>query len=656
MSKETGKINTIHHSYLLIVKQLVFAILVGVSFIPSTVLSQNYRMDWYQDAVVDRSTYEEAIEFERAFTTKLRRFFDHDKFMVVVDVQDLDKPARSRRTSSTAAAEAPASESSGPIFLDSFLGVDYLPGLQVHPSVKNRGYRNSQKLFNNQGPKRYKHVVNVFMDTSYSPTAMQFAEEIIWGSGMVREENQDEVYVEYQEFPRKYPQWNRNPAPPENLNDEDPAASMDELEALLERKFGRTDQAQQQPQPQPQPQVNQELPKWVPWLVFGIIGLIVIVFLTQFLVNMGQRRREDAALMRKQEENDRVATLQGQLEQLSRSIVNPATNADEIANLAELAELKSYVTREFISGGEAIGEFISTGVNDKNNDELIRLAEVVSIVNRQLMAMLKTHLADELYDELKEELRKTKPYPINEQIQILQTFRKAITSFRTDNFTFSKKDIFQFVDQLNENQILQLIKDEGEDLIAILLAQLPPNKTLNILGNFEFSHQTQMLQKMSNISDIPVDIYKQVAHHFSQKALKLRDMKFVAVDGIKAIMRVLDSLPWTQQEKHIEEIANYDLELAKKIRERFVEMFNDIPKMAEELVARSIATVEPKVVAISLIGANDKVVDRLLRSKPDREQQLIRSEIVLNASADLDDIKAARMTIVNKIRENKFKE
>ncbi len=656
MSKETGKINTIHHSYLLIVKQLVFAILVGVSFIPSTVLSQNYRMDWYQDAVVDRSTYEEAIEFERAFTTKLRRFFDHDKFMVVVDVQDLDKPARSRRTSSTAAAEAPASESSGPIFLDSFLGVDYLPGLQVHPSVKNRGYRNSQKLFNNQGPKRYKHVVNVFMDTSYSPTAMQFAEEIIWGSGMVREENQDEVYVEYQEFPRKYPQWNRNPAPQESLNNEDPAASMDELEALLERKFGRTDQTQQQPQPQPQPQVNQELPKWVPWLVFGIIGLIVIVFLTQFLVNMGQRRREDAALMRKQEENDRVATLQGQLEQLSRSIVNPATNADEIANLAELAELKSYVTREFISGGEAIGEFVSTGVNDKNNDELIRLAEVVSIVNRQLMAMLKTHLADELYDELKEELRKTKPYPINEQIQILQTFRKAITSFRTDNFTFSKKDIFQFVDQLNENQILQLIKDEGEDLIAILLAQLPPNKTLNILGNFEFSHQTQMLQKMSNISDIPVDIYKQVAHHFSQKALKLRDMKFVAVDGIKAIMRVLDSLPWTQQEKHIEEIANYDLELAKKIRERFVEMFNDIPKMAEELVARSIATVEPKVVAISLIGANDKVVDRLLRSKPDREQQLIRSEIVLNASADLDDIKAARMTIVNKIRENKFKE
>jgi flagellar motor switch protein FliG len=121
-------------------------------------------------------------------------------------------------------------------------------------------------------------------------------------------------------------------------------------------------------------------------------------------------------------------------------------------------------------------------------------------------------------------------------------------------------------------------------------------------------------------------------------------------------MRVLDSLPWTQQEKHIEEIANYDLELAKKIRERFVEMFNDIPKMAEELVARSIATVEPKVVAISLIGASDKVVDRLLRSKPDREQQLIRSEIVLNASAELDDIKAARMTIVNKIRENKFKE
>ena len=644
---------------LLIIKQFALFLVLAMT-LNSSLKAQNYRMDWYQDAVTNRSTYEEAIEFEKVFTTKLRRFFDHDKFMVVVDVQDLDNPApsraaRSKTPISPASGATTSNNGSGPIFFDSFLGVDYLPGLQVHPSVKNRGARSIQKLFNNQGPQRYKHVVNVFMDTSYSPTALQFVEEVIWGAGLLKDENEDEVYVEYQEFPSKYPRWNRGPSPA-ITDGQNPGEIVDELQAMLDRRFGRNDQPQQ-PQPQiQQPQPEQPLPKWVPWLVFGIIGIVVVVFLTQFLVNMSQRRREDAALLIQKQENDRVVQLQSQLDKLSRSIVSGGTQAEDISNLAELAELKSYVTREFISGGQAIAEFLTTGINDKNNDELVRLAEVIQIVNRQLLAMLKPHLEEEIYDDLKDELRNVRQVPMNEQIQVLQLFRKSITNFRTDNFTFSKKDIFQFVDQLNENQILQLIKDEGEDLIAILLAQLPPNKTLSVLGNFEFGHQTQMLQKMSNISDIPVDIYKQVAHHFSQKAMKLKDMKFVAVDGVKAIMRVLDSLPWSQQEKHIEEIANYDLELAKKIRERFVEMFNDIPKMAEDLISRSVSTIEPRTVAISLIGANDKIVDRLLRSKPDREQQLIRSEIVLNASADADDIKAARMEIVNKIRENKFKE
>ena len=52
--------------------------------------------------------------------------------------------------------------------------------------------------------------------------------------------------------------------------------------------------------------------------------------------------------------------------------------------------------------------------------------------------------------------------------------------------------------------------------------------------------------------------------------MAMNDMKYVSLDGLKTITGLLDTLPTGEQKKYIDELAGYDLDLARKIKERFI--------------------------------------------------------------------------------------
>ena len=45
---------------------------------------------------------------------------------------------------------------------------------------------------------------------------------------------------------------------------------------------------------------------------------------------------------------------------------------------------------------------------------------------------------------------------------------------------------------------------------------------------------------MGKINNIPISVYKKVAAHFSNKALTISDMKYVAADGIDSILATIE--------------------------------------------------------------------------------------------------------------------
>jgi flagellar motor switch protein FliG/flagellar basal body-associated protein FliL len=581
-----------------------------------------------------QAIYDEIDKYQVEISSRLRKYFDNNKFMVVVDV--IEKEREIERIPGI-------SES---ITVDTGMSIDYLPGLPYHPSIKRKSIEvYPKKPLNKIIQKYFKHSVQVLMDTSYSKNALNFAEEVVMGSGLIFTKNGDEVFVEYQPFPSKYPGMDdEGNEAVSSFNPEDSNKSLlKDFAEILEKKFNRTEDLTQE---------QTKLSQILVWLIVGLMVILLVAILLYFSRSSKKEKEKEKEklILQTEKESKEVAGLKDQLSKLSDSIKKPQDKDLETEELADLAELKSFVTREFLSNNEKIADFLNVGLDENNDDELVRIAAVIVNVNKHLFRYLKPHLTADRHFQLKEEIQNTKPLTPADQLVLLQGFRKSITNYKPDSTEFQKKDIFQFVEQLNENQIIQLIKDESEDMTAILLAQVPAEKCMNVLSKFEIAKQTILLQRMSGIDDIPITVYKQVAEHFSQKALTVQDMKHVAVDGLSAILKLLDTLPIYQQQVYLEDMAKYDIDLAKKIRTRFV-TFDEIPRIDDLVIRKALENLDSKVLSIALVGADSSIVDKVLAQKPSREQMLIKTDIEFNAQASVEEIERGRKLVITRIRE-----
>ena len=185
---------------------------------------------------------------------------------------------------------------------------------------------------------------------------------------------------------------------------------------------------------------------------------------------------------------------------------------------------------------------------------------------------------------------------------------------------------------------------------AILLAQLKPAQSVQILKFFEIPKQTILLQRMSNISNIPTSMYKDVATRFSKKAVAIKDMGNVAVDGLQSILGILETLPVQQQDAYIDDIAKYDLDLARKIKEHFL-TFDGLLELDKAKLNRALEGIPGSDLAKALIGAKQELVSLILDSKTDRERQILESEMQINQNISDEEKEESRKKLMEWVKD-----
>lgn len=520
--------------------------------------------------------------------------------------------------------------------LDTTMSVDYLPGVMDGSNVVT----NDEGVYApfNIGSGKQKTVL-VVMDTCYDSNALGFIDQLIRNSIPLDAANGDRLIVQSQVFP---------PSPNAYQDFQKTAGNVAALSQMP---------PQMMPQQQP-PTINQTFPQnskdpqaapatgglslsaFLPYLAILLIIMVFAFVLLYLLLKPKKNTKADEALQ----------ILHNKVEQLETAQKNPVIiNQDEnLEQFARLAEMRSYVTKEFISNKAKVADLFNNWVEEDERKGLQKIVNILKATNPKLLPFLNSHLSKDNYNYVEISLDDTLAIVPEEQIKQIEEFKKEINTLQAAPKT-KDRDIFHFLNQLNEQQIMFLIKEESEELAAIVLAQLPPKRSMSIIRDFDSTKQSIILQKMSNINDLSVAVYKEIASYFSSKAMAMNDMKYVSLDGLKTITGLLDTLPTTEQKKYIDELAGYDLDLARKIKERFI-TFEEIQEQDDLFLQRALEEIESVVLAKALINADETTIEKLINLRPKREQLLIKSEIDYNKDLALEEIEKARKIILDKLK------
>ena len=521
--------------------------------------------------------------------------------------------------------------------LDTTMSIDYLPGVMDGSNVVT----NDEGVYApfNIGSGKQKTVL-VVMDTCYDSNALGFIDQLIRNSIPLDAANGDRLIVQSQVFP---------PSPNAYQDFQKAGANVAALSQMPPQMMPQQQPQQQPPQAFPQNSNPEQtstadkglsLASFLPYLAFFLIIMVFAFVLLYLLLKPKKNTKAEEALQ----------ILHSKVEQLETAQKSPAVNNQEenLEQFARLAEMRSYVTKEFISNKAKVADLFNNWVEEDERKGLQKIVNILKATNPKLLPFLNSHLSKDNYNYVEISLDDTPTIVPEEQLKQIEEFKKEINTLQSAPKT-KERDIFHFLNQLNEQQIMFLIKEESEELAAIVLAQLPPKRSMGIIRDFDSTKQSIILQKMSSINDLSVAVYKEIASYFSAKAMAMNDMKYVSLDGLKTITGLLDTLPTGEQKKYIDELAGYDLDLARKIKERFI-TFEEIFEQEDVFLQRALEDVESVTIARALINADETIIEKLVNLRPKREQLLIKSEIDYNKDLALEEIEKARKIILDKLK------
>ena len=381
-----------------------------------------------------------------------------------------------------------------------------------------------------------------------------------------------------------------------------------------------------------------------------IILALAILFITAliFAVSRKPKTKNDEEVV--QDKGKAKTTLN-----IPQSIVNEVNEeyshkGPTIKELAKFEGDKTFIVNMCISKPKIISSMFSEWIANDEEQGSSKVVKSLISVDEKLIKILKPHMSSNIYEIISYGIDNSGSLSLEERMNETENLRSSITTYKSPKKSEDKEtSMFDFVDQLTDQQILHLMKDESNEMVSILLAQFAGERAGIVLQKMDEDKRISVLLKMGKINSIPISVYKKVASHFSTKALAISDMKYVAADGVETILNTIETMPLSDQDAYVASIAEQDLELAKKIKKYFIG-FDDLPKVKIELIKSALDEIPSETLILALRTAPAAVREKVLKSRTKRDQQLILSEIEMPSEATNSEVEDAQKTILYAVR------
>jgi flagellar motor switch protein FliG len=257
------------------------------------------------------------------------------------------------------------------------------------------------------------------------------------------------------------------------------------------------------------------------------------------------------------------------------------------------------------------------------------VGEVVSAIDSSSLKLLQNHLDEEKLEIIKEALRNLPPMSIDEKYRAAKYFNSVIADENKEdnsNKKHAKLGLFKFLTHLSDSHLTELIKTENNVSAALIIDYLPEEKAAAILNTFERSRAAEIMLKMSTLHTLSYKEQSKISSGLFEKAILVRDNEQQEDYGVENILPILENLPIDEQKRYIEQLKSTGSPVGTILEKEFFTI-DQIPELEDEVVKKGIEDIDTSTLLEALVGLNDESVDKILFSRPKREQQLIRLEL-----------------------------
>ena len=254
-----------------------------------------------------------------------------------------------------------------------------------------------------------------------------------------------------------------------------------------------------------------------------------------------------------------------------------------------------------------------------------KVAVLFSVVGESLAMSLIKGLSKTEVRKIRSTLRSMGTVSFNVKKRVMEEFYFGFLSEQFDgegSDDGSPIQPFDFLEDLNDEQLIALLDKEDPPVIAMILAQLESKKKMLILNKLDPALKGQVLIELGSLEDIPLEGIIEVGARLKEKSTYLPRTAEFSRGGAKEIADMLSDMASNEQERYMQTLQNENPELYADVKTFFLTFDDIIEKFPSDTIRGLLNEVELDDLPVAFKGLDPEKVAELREMLPGKKQAM----------------------------------
>ena len=203
---------------------------------------------------------------------------------------------------------------------------------------------------------------------------------------------------------------------------------------------------------------------------------------------------------------------------------------------------------------------------------------------------------------------------------------------------------------LKPDRLLELIKDEHPQTIAVILVHVKPDVASDVLSNLPDETKAEVGLRIATLDKIGSGMVQEVAKIFDEVLKDSEDFVSSVTGGVGLMADILNLMDGMSSQVILEAIEEDNVDLAASIKQKMF-TFEDVVLIDNRGLQKVLRNVESRELAIALKAASNDVKEKIFSNMSERAAEMLKEEIEVLGAVKMKDVEDAQYLITRTIQE-----
>lgn len=208
-----------------------------------------------------------------------------------------------------------------------------------------------------------------------------------------------------------------------------------------------------------------------------------------------------------------------------------------------------------------------------------------------------------------------------------------------------KLTLFQKARKLEPKVLVNFLRNEHPQTVALVLSVLEPVQSAQILMEFNEDVQVEVMMRMAELDKVSPEILVDVDRVLQDELLSVEGMEGQRLGGVEAVAEILNNADRGLEASILEGIEEQRENLADEIR-RLMFVFEDLMGVDDRGVQSILKEVSTDDLKLALKLASEELKGKIFGCMSSRAVEMLKEDMEIMGPTRVKDVEAAQQSII----------